>query len=94
MTSLFLAGAATLQDEPAATGAGGEDPIATANLDTGPIELTVEQAVTIALGNNLAIEIAEVNTEVARFDQLGSWGAFNWVFDARLTGTDLSLIHI
>ena len=84
-------------------GAGGEDPIATANLDTGPIELTVEQAVTIALGNNLAIEIAEVNTEVARFDQLGSWGAFNWVFDARLTGTDrtqegsgflLSLIHI
>lgn len=88
VTSLFLAGAATLQDEPAATGAGGEDPIATANLDTGPIELTVEQAVTIALGNNLAIEIAEVNTEVARFDQLGSWGAFNWVFDARLTGTD------
>ena len=53
-----------------------------------PLELTVDQAVALALSNNLDLASAQVDTEVARFDQLGSWGAFDWIFDARVSYTD------
>lgn len=49
------------------------------------LELTVVEAVALALGNNLDVRIAEVQAEVARFDSLGTWGTFDWIFDASAT---------
>ena len=46
------------------------------------LELTVDAALAISETNNLGLEIEDVNTEVARFNASGSWGAFDWVFDA------------
>ncbi|HIF40034.1 MAG TPA: TolC family protein [Planctomycetes bacterium] len=47
-----------------------------------PLRLNVSGAVTMALGSNLELALSAVQTEVSRFDELGSWGAFDWVFDA------------
>lgn len=58
------------------------------DLDATSLELTVDDALALALGNNLEVELSEVDTDVARFDELGSWGAFDWIFDARLGATD------
>lgn len=46
------------------------------------LELTIEAALAIAETNNLGLAIEDVNTEVARFNARGSWGAFDWVFQA------------
>ncbi len=48
----------------------------------------LDQAVRLALMRNLELEMATVEGEVAQFDQLGSWGAFDWVFDASAGYTD------
>jgi outer membrane protein TolC len=47
------------------------------------LALTLEQALKIALDNDLGLEIESVATEVARFEYAGSWGSF----DPRLTAT-------
>ena len=52
------------------------------------LHLNVNGAVTMALGSNLELSLATVQTEVSRFDELGSWGAFDWVFDATLGRQD------
>jgi outer membrane protein TolC len=51
---------------------------------TEPLQLNVKGAITMALGSNLDLALSAVRTEVSRFDELGSWGAFDWVFDASL----------
>ena len=44
----------------------------------GPVlELTLEDAMRMALERNLNIELEALNTEIRRFDALGSWGAFD-----------------
>ena len=43
--------------------------------------LSLEEALALGLSNNLGLERAEVDAEVARFEALSTWGAFDWVFD-------------
>ena len=76
---LALAGAG-----PAATAQEGQDPpSADAPFEVRePLPISVEDAVQLALANNLDYQISEVQTEIAHFDLLGSWGSFDWVFDA------------
>jgi len=43
--------------------------------------LSLEEALALGLSNNLTLERAAVEAEVARFEALSTWGAFDWVFD-------------
>jgi len=43
--------------------------------------LSLEDVLALGLSNNLGLERAEVEAEVARFEALSTWGAFDWVFD-------------
>ena len=52
------------------------------------LELSLEEAVGLALGNDLSLQRAEIQTEIASFERLGSWGSFDWVFDASATVLD------
>lgn len=51
------------------------------------IELSVEDAVVMALGNNIGLERTRLQTDIAEFDALGSWGQFEWVFNANVTAS-------
>ncbi|MCP3915650.1 MAG: TolC family protein [bacterium] len=66
------------------------DPTDTADAaPTAPsLELSVEDALRIALANNIDIRIDEIATEVAAYNRDGSWGAFEWVFDGSYGYTD------
>ena len=44
-------------------------------------QISLEDALGLGLTNNLGLERAEVEAEVARFEALSTWGAFDWVFD-------------
>lgn len=67
--------------EPQEPSAGGEE--------TRPsLELSIEEAIHLALDNNIDLELSQIQTEVARFDALGSWGEFDWLFDADLSYSD------
>ncbi len=44
--------------------------------------ISLEEALGLGLTDNLGLERAEVEAEVARFEALSTWGAFDWVFDA------------
>ncbi|TDJ67017.1 MAG: TolC family protein, partial [Planctomycetota bacterium] len=61
-------------------------------LDRVELELTLADAIELALANNLDLQIAEEETSIAEFDYLGSWGAFEWVFDASASYTDAERI--
>jgi len=50
--------------------------------------LALEHALGLALSNNLGLERAAIQSEVARFDTLSAYGAFDWVFDVRTQYTD------
>ena len=76
-----LAGAAQDASAPPAQGVA-EEPAADLLVTVDELELSVEDAVRLALDNNLDYRLAEVQGEISQFDLLGSWGAFNWVFDA------------
>ena len=52
------------------------------------LELSVLDAMRIANNNTLDLLAAEVGTEMSNYDQLGSWGAFDWIFDASASYTD------
>jgi outer membrane protein TolC len=52
------------------------------------LPLNVNGAITMALGSNLELALSAVQTEVSRYDELGSWGAFDWVFEASLGKQD------
>ncbi len=49
---------------------------------TRELELTVQSAVAIALVNDIGLQVEGLAVEVARFEALGSWGAFDWDFTA------------
>lgn len=49
---------------------------------TRQLDLTVQSAVAIALVNDIGLQVESLASDVARFDAMGSWGAFDWVFDA------------
>jgi len=49
------------------------------------LQLSLEDAVRIALEQNLGLEAEAIATEVARFNALGSWGSFDPIFST--TGT-------
>ena len=49
---------------------------------TRSLDLSIESAVAIALVNDIGLQVETIATDVSRFDALGSWGAFDWVFDA------------
>ena len=45
------------------------------------LRLTLEDALALALRNNLDLEIERLATEAARYDEQASWGAFDPVLD-------------
>ena len=55
-----------------------------------PLELTVIAALEVAEMNNLGLRAEDIASDVARFSSSGSWGAFDWVFDASGRYTDFS----
>lgn len=83
----------------AATAAGGRFPVPAAlaaekTRADGDGERAPERTVSLddclgmALANNLGLERAVVESEIARFDALSSWGAFDWVLDLRGSYSD------
>ncbi|MFT5288543.1 MAG: outer membrane protein TolC [Planctomycetota bacterium] len=47
------------------------------------VTLSLEEALEVALRHNLGLSAAEGQTEIARLDAMGSWGAFDPVLSAR-----------
>jgi outer membrane protein TolC len=77
--------------------AAGQDPVAAdqkaqpsaQNLDAGRVlEISLERAQELALERNLGLQIEAVNTEVAWYNHRATWGAFDWVVDARAGFTE------
>lgn len=52
---------------------------------TRVFELTLEDAMRIAIRNNLALQIEALSTESAHYEALGSWGAFDPVYSLTAT---------
>ena len=52
------------------------------------LQLTLDDALRIALENNLDLEIEEITTETAHFNAYGSWGSFDPVFSVTGTASD------
>lgn len=48
----------------------------------GEIQLSLEEAVRTALDNDLVLRIQEIETEIAQYSTLGSWGAFDPILTA------------
>lgn len=65
-----------------------DEPVEIQGLDRVELELTLEDALELALANNLDLQIAEEETSIVEFEYLGSWGAFEWVFDASASYTN------
>jgi len=89
-----LAAAATLQDGGAA--AQDEDvielsPSTTEALqaeDARSLPISLDAALSLAETNNLGLLLQDISTEVAHFNALGSWGAFDFVLGANARYTD------
>ena len=56
--------------------------------EIGTVQLTLNDAQRIALENNVGLEIEEIATDVARFNAVGVWGAFDPVLTAGGSYTD------
>lgn len=56
--------------------------------DEAVLGLTLKQAYRIALDNNLTLTLAALDEEIARVQAVGSWGAFDPVFDLAASYTD------
>lgn len=72
-----------LQDTPVAPEEVGE-PIA----EEAAYALTLDQAIDLALGNNIGLRIDTFNIDVQRYTYLGSWGAFDPVATVTASFTD------
>ncbi|MEM8711087.1 MAG: TolC family protein [Planctomycetota bacterium] len=46
-----------------------------------PRRLSLEDALALALSNNLGLQRSIIESEAARYDALSSWGSFDWVLD-------------
>lgn len=53
-----------------------------------PRPLSLQDALSLALSNNLTLQRAIIESDAARFDARSSWGTFDWVFDLRGSYTD------
>jgi outer membrane protein TolC len=58
----------------------GQEPVEPAA--PAPLELTLEEALQIALARNIDLALAQLDADIARYDSLGSWGAFDPVLTA------------
>lgn len=56
--------------------------------DRAGLPIGLEEALGLALSNNLGLERAAIESEVARFETLSAYGAFDWVFDVRTQYSD------
>ncbi len=85
LLSIFVAigpAALALQPSASAQAVDGTEP-------EGPVlALALEDAYRIALENNLSLAISALEQEVARVQAVGSWGAFDPVFDLAFNYTD------
>jgi HAE1 family hydrophobic/amphiphilic exporter-1 len=66
-----------------------DDPPAAA--DAAPamsLQLSLADALRVALDNNIGLELAEIGEETARFTALGSWGAFDPLFSVTGSSSD------
>jgi outer membrane protein TolC len=73
------------EQQPTAPPAGGqEDATKLKEPQKATLELSLEAALDLARANNLDLELGALDTQAARYDFLGSWGAFEWVFDGRV----------
>ncbi len=52
------------------------------------ISLTLDEAMRIALAQNLGLEIQTLETRAARYNERGSWGAFDWMLTVTGRYTD------
>lgn len=52
------------------------------------LALGLHEALGLSLSNNLGLERAAIESEVARFETLSAYGAFDWVFDIQTQYTD------
>lgn len=73
------------QDGPPQSGTNGRD----GGLSEGaPRHLSLQDALALALSNNLTLQRAIIESDAARFDARSSWGSFDWVLDLRASYTD------
>ena len=52
------------------------------------LSLTIDQALALALQNDIGLSIEELASDVAHLTARGSWGAFDWLFATSATITD------
>lgn len=82
------------EQAPAVVDAGEEDPAAKDQAPAGAEpaddawELTLDQALGLALRDNLGLERARSDADAARFDALSSWGIYDWTFGASVRYLD------
>ncbi len=50
--------------------------------------LSLQEALSLALNNNLGLRRAVIESDAARFDARSSWGSFDWVLDLQGSYTD------
>lgn len=66
-----------------------QQPLDGTGLESGhSLDLTVQSAVAIALVNDISLQVEALSSDIARFDAMGSWGAFDWVLDANTRYVD------
>ena len=65
-----------------------QDPLSISQQEVATFSLTLDEAQRIALENNIGLEIEEIATDVARFNAVGSWGAFDPLLTANGSWTD------
>lgn len=80
-----LAPTVAAQDAPPAAP---DDPLAADTAEDALLALRLEDAWMLALERNIGLELASRARETARFDALGSWGAFDPVFSLTATYSD------
>ncbi|MEO1696276.1 MAG: TolC family protein [Planctomycetota bacterium] len=51
-------------------------------------ELFLEEALGLATRNNLGLERASIESEIARYETVSAYGAFDWIFDVRGSYSD------
>jgi len=56
--------------------------------DARSLPISLDAALSLAQTNNLGLLLQDISTEVAHFNALGSWGAFDWVLGANARYTD------
>ncbi len=52
------------------------------------LPISLESALTLAETNNLGLHMQDLATEVAQFNALGAWGAYDWVIGGNVRYTD------